>query len=115
LKRIAVLDPATSAKEVPDYWSSRSRPEPPRDRYEARLAETLSKIGCEARLAPYVIGSISRTLDYRLTRSGSHVKALAGTFLDEKRCPGSRGLSAGDKSKIGPDKGLRSCEIGWRE
>jgi hypothetical protein len=64
------------------------------------LAKLLQQIGCAADGAPYVIGGLIRRLDERFEGKLSHEAEVAVTFLDEAKCPGARGQSEENKTKL---------------
>jgi uncharacterized protein YjbI with pentapeptide repeats len=88
------------------------------------LAEILKEIGCAADGAPYVINGLMHpvgrvgllgvvavnlvSLDWRFQGNPSQEAEIATAFLDEKNCPGARGLSEESKAKLREirDRGL---------
>ena len=66
------------------------------------------EIGCAPDGAPYVIGALAPRLDYRFEKNLLEEAEVAGAFLDEAKCPGARGLSEENKTKLQKirDRGL---------
>jgi hypothetical protein len=81
-------------------WRDLEGSSPSPEDYFRGIASQLKQIGCTANGAPYVIGGLISQLDERLKDSLVQEAAIAGTFLDEGKCPGARGLSEENKSKL---------------
>jgi uncharacterized protein YjbI with pentapeptide repeats len=115
----AALDPPATR------WGELAAASPRDEEYETALAASLQETGCAADGAPYVIRGLLRRLErtpernvpnmprncrwgarfaapreYVFSDASPYPAALARTFLDEKTCPGARGLSEEDKGRL---------------
>jgi uncharacterized protein YjbI with pentapeptide repeats len=68
--------------------------------YPKRLTGTLISIGCATDGAPFVIDGLTSRLYLYDELSPAQKAEVAGAFLDESRCPGSRGLSEEHKTEL---------------
>ena len=103
LRSIAVLDPGRPVPEEKDMakaWADAARAQFDAGAYERDLRE----VGCSEDGAPFVISTLSESLQERFESDRPRLAALAALFLDEAQCPGARGLSEGDKDTL---RGLR--------
>jgi uncharacterized protein YjbI with pentapeptide repeats len=109
LQRIKVLEkPSYVADEASaKAWMDLASARPPGS-YFSTLAKVLSKIGCTADGAPYVIATLTPNLDQRFDDNLTQEVEVTGAFLDEAKCPGARGLSEENKAKLQAirDRGL---------
>jgi hypothetical protein len=65
------------------------------------LAGILQEIGCAARGAPYVIAGLAKAnFHQRFGSDLSQAAKVASAFLDERTCPGARGLSEEKKAQL---------------
>jgi uncharacterized protein YjbI with pentapeptide repeats len=60
----------------------------------------LKKIGCAADGAPYVIANLIPRLNHPLYEILYGTQEIATAFLDEAKCPGARGLSEENKTRL---------------
>lgn len=109
LERIAVLDPANPVGKnddaVAEAWTALERRSPAPAEYENTLVTVLRDAGCDAAGAPHVLHRLIDSIDprhfyYRFEPSSPHPARLAADFLDEAKCPGTRGLSEQDKVRL---------------
>jgi uncharacterized protein YjbI with pentapeptide repeats len=100
------LDPAKALEgeqELAKVWEVQAHSSPSVKVYEERLAEIWQTIGCAAEDAPYVIRALlvqlkldSSPFDEQSPRPSK----LALAFLDEKHCPGARGLTDAQRVEL---------------
>jgi uncharacterized protein YjbI with pentapeptide repeats len=76
--------------------------------YPGELAKQLIGIGCAANGPPYVVGGLTEQLYDRLGGNPAQLAEVARAFLDEADCPGAKGLSAENKSKLQQMRGPES-------
>ncbi len=103
LLKIAEVDPETESKWI-DSWTMLERSSLSSTDYEKKLAETLKDAGCRAGGSP-IIRIFMRDFERghatrRFSNGSSWHTVLATAFLDDKVCPGARGLSKDDSSKL---------------
>jgi hypothetical protein len=102
LQRIAALEkpPYVTDEASAKAWTDLAVSSLSTSSYFSALAKTLKEIGCAANGAPYVIGGLIRQLYNRFEGSPAQLGEVAAAFLDEKQCPGARGLSENGKAQL---------------
>jgi len=68
--------------------------------YPEDLAKLAVTIGCGADEAPYVLAGLIQQLDNRFENKLAQKAQVADAFLHETDCPGARGLSEENKTKL---------------
>jgi len=68
--------------------------------YPERLTSTLISIGCGADGGPFVIAGLIPQLPWKGELSRAQRAEVARAFLDDANCPGSQGLSKGNRAEL---------------
>ncbi len=124
LNRIKKLEPesldsaldAANDKTIADAWRKLVQPAHTVAEHDSAVAKVLQDAGCAADGAPYVVHRLIEIIrryerDLWVGNNNPSPAQLAAVFLDEKTCPGARGLSKEDKDTLREICGS-SCQAG---
>jgi hypothetical protein len=87
------------------------------EEHEDNLAQVLIGAGCEVRGAPYIVRRLIWSLDsngdsdHKFVVNSPQRALLAAAFMDEKNCPGARGLSEEEKVRLANIRGRTSTSV----
>jgi hypothetical protein len=99
-ERLDPSKPLDGAAWMAKVWRDKKASSPAPEKREKRIAEIWAKIGCSADGAPYVARALLKRISGSFEDDSPEPAKLAAAFLDDKNCPGARGLAAEEKAAL---------------